>query len=179
MNDSTERYFSGGKLNTDYIDSRADQIAKQFAELDRDTLAKLLALRMVEHEIRDELDDMRSETDSLKSKIRLAEHDQETHNLKKNEERHKAINEALYREFRHYAEDSKELFPKVEKHSKAQAARRKNKPGSDSADDPGRNDHIKAFHDRIKSTGAHDYVKQTAQKFGLSERQVRRIVKGK
>jgi len=179
MKDSTERYFSDGKLNTDYIDARADQIAKQFAELDRNTLAQLLALRMVEHEMRDELDEMRDETNSIKIKIRHSEHEQEIISLRTTLERHKATNEALYREFLHYSEDSKILHPKVEKHSKAQSAKRKNKPGSDSADDPSRNDRLRKYHARLVANGERDHIKQTAQEFNLDRRQVSRIVKGK
>lgn len=178
MTNSTERYFSDGVLNTDYMNARIEHIAKQYIEQDRETLAKLLAIRMVEHELRDELDEMRNETNSIENKLHVAERDRDAHKLKTIEDRNKKTIDALYREFLHYTEDSKELWPKVEKHSKTQSARRKDKPAADHYDN-NRNDRIKKFHANLIAGCVRDPVKQTAEEFSLDPRTIRRIVNPK
>jgi hypothetical protein len=61
-------------------------------------------------------------------------------------------------------------------HGKAQALRRKGKPAK-SDYDAGRNKRICKHHARLVSEGHHDATAQTAAEFGLSARQVSRIVK--
>ncbi|MBW7925838.1 MAG: hypothetical protein H3C59_14000 [Burkholderiaceae bacterium] len=62
------------------------------------------------------------------------------------------------------------------KHSRAQGARRRDKPGVEGAYDQSRNDRIRAYHARLVSVGASNATRATADEFGLSDRQIRNIV---
>jgi hypothetical protein len=62
-------------------------------------------------------------------------------------------------------------------HSVTQAARRKDKP-AEQPDDAGRNERIRKIHARLVARGDDDATSQVAVEFGLSTRQVRRILSG-
>lgn len=60
--------------------------------------------------------------------------------------------------------------------SKTQAKRRRGRPATDSSHDENRNDRIQKHHARLTSTGDGDATAKTGRAFGLSSRQIRRIV---
>lgn len=60
----------------------------------------------------------------------------------------------------------------------SQARRREGKPADDPYDD-GRNARILAFYARLTKGGERDATTQTAKEFGLSARQIRRIINGR
>ncbi len=64
-----------------------------------------------------------------------------------------------------------------ERQSRTQRGRREGKPGTDSQDDPDRNDRIRRAHDRLKAAGHRNATAQVAQEFDLSPSQVRRITR--
>lgn len=66
-----------------------------------------------------------------------------------------------------------------EKRSEEQRHRRLGKPAIDSSFDPERNTRMKAFYKRQVTAGADNPLQATSNEFGLSNRQVRRIVHGK
>lgn len=68
------------------------------------------------------------------------------------------------------------LFDVYQIYGPTQAARRKGKPLADIYD-TSRDDRLQNFHTRLAASGAKDATKQTANEFGISDRQVRSILK--
>lgn len=64
-----------------------------------------------------------------------------------------------------------------ERQALAQRKRRKDKPGTDSMDDVGRNERIRRAHARLKAAGQRNATAVIAREFDLSPSQVRRILK--
>lgn len=71
------------------------------------------------------------------------------------------------------------LFDVLGEVSVEKSNRRKDKPGNADDHNPDRNAQILAFHARLVKAGHYDAVKQTADKFDLSTRQINRIVNPK
>lgn len=70
------------------------------------------------------------------------------------------------------------LFDVYSVEAEIQSKRRRGKPLNEPYD-LGRDERLRALHSRLTAAGCSDATKQTAREFGLSERQVRKIIKAK
>lgn len=81
--------------------------------------------------------------------------------------------------FLEYQASAAPLAVTARKHKTTQRDRRLGKPGNADDHNPDRNAQIRAFHARLVKAGHYDAIKQTADKFDLSTRQINRIVNPK
>lgn len=158
MTEKQFTYFDDGKLDGDRVNAVFQSIYALLLERDKEYLAAKLAMELVNQEVLAELDEV------------IQPHREKLETARSQTER---LKDQLIDEW----DSRRDEWLMGVRHSHAQRRRRRDKPASDACFDEGRNARIRRFHQRLLDQHEPDATKQTAEEFGLSARQINRILK--
>ncbi len=153
------KLFQGGKLDSRLAAKYFEALEAEFRTRDMHWLAAMLAVEIVDREIERQ---MREEYDARTDEIMKSG---------------RASVEKTLRAALRQLDERREDWLQGIAFGRSQRARRLDRPAVDPYRDPSRNDRIRAFHARLKADNAPDATARTAEEFGLSDRQIRSIVK--